>query len=270
MLIEVAGGWWTGSLALLADAGHMLTDAAALLLAWVAARLARQPATANRTYGQHRAQVIAAFINAIALFAIVAWILWQAVDRLRSPHPVIGMPMFGIAVAGLIANLAVFYILREDHGDNLNVAAARLHVLGDLLGSLAAAGAALVIILTGWTPIDPLLSVLVALLVASSAWRLLRESTRILMEHAPESVDVDVVRNTLLSSVPGIRDVHDVHCWSLTSGRTMLTMHVSVQQDAHAGRVLSEAKRVLTERFAVSHSAVQLEHDACPDESCRL
>lgn len=275
MLVEVVGGWLAGSLALLADAGHMLTDAAALLLAWLAARLAEQPAAPGRTYGYHRAQVLSAFVNALALFVVVAWIVYEAVQRLATPQPVAGNTMLGVALAGLAANLLVYRLLEHGSGHahepaNLNVKSARLHVLADMLGSIGAAIAAIVILATGWTPIDPILSVLMAVLIVRSAWRLLRESTHILMEHTPEHVDLAALRMRLMSTVPGIRDVHDVHCWSLTSGQTMLSLHVTLGGDADAGVALREAKRVLAEDFSVAHSALQFEHGDCPDETCQL
>jgi len=270
MVVEVVGGWLSGSLTLLADAGHMLTDCAALLLAWLAARLTEQPSNSRRTYGYHRAQVLAAFVNALALFVVVAWIAYEAVLRLATPHPIGSRTMLIVALAGLLANLAVYYTLRHGNEDNLNVWAARLHVLGDLLGSIGAAAAAIVIMLTGWTPIDPILSVLMSVLIVRSAWSLLRESTRILMEHAPDSIDLDRMRAALVGTVPGVRDVHDLHCWSLTSGQTMLTLHVALGDGAEAAAVLEEAKRVLEKDFAVSHSALQLERGDCPDKLCRL
>lgn len=179
MLLEVAGGLLSGSLALIADAGHMLTDTAALALAWFAARVVpRTAATAG--HGHHRAQVIAAFVNAVALFGVVAWIVWEAAERLRAPRDIAAEAMLGIALLGLLANLAVLRVLGGGHHANLNVAAARLHVIGDLLGSIAACVAAVVILATRWTPIDPLLSMLVALLILRSAWTLLQQSGRIL------------------------------------------------------------------------------------------
>lgn len=279
MLVEIVGGWLAGSLALIADAGHMLTDTAALLLAWVAARLAEQPAVPGRTYGYHRAQVLAAFVNALALFVVVGWIVYEAVLRLQAPRPIEGGTMLVIALAGLVANVVVYRMLGGSHGhddghdhdeDNINVNAARLHVLGDMLGSIGAAVAAGVILATGWTPIDPILSVLMAVLIVRSAWRLLRESTHILMEHTPPHVDLGALRERLMHQVPGIRDVHDVHCWSLTSGQTMLSLHVALGGGADASLALREAKRVLAEDFSVAHSALQIEQGDCPDEACRL
>jgi cobalt-zinc-cadmium efflux system protein len=266
MGVELVGGLISGSLALLADAGHMLTDTAALALAWLAARLTLRPTNPRRSYGYHRAQVLAAFVNALALLAIVGWIVFEAVRRLMTPVAIEGDTMLGVAIAGLAANVAVYLTLRKGSADNLNVAAARLHVIGDLLGSIGAISAAIVILVTGWTPIDPLLSVLVAVLILRSAWALLGKSTRILMEDAPDSVDPDALRSFLLATVPGVRDVHDVHCWSLTTGQTMLTLHVALERDAQPALVLREAKRVIAERFEIAHSALQLEHEECPDE----
>jgi cobalt-zinc-cadmium efflux system protein len=182
MVLEVVGGVLSGSLALLADGGHMLTDTASLALAWLAARFSLRPGTARHG---HRAQLWAAFTNAFALLFVVAWILWEAAQRLTEPRVIAAGPMLGIAVAGLIANLVVLRVLGRSHDANLNVAAARLHVLGDLLGSVAACTAAIVILTSGWTPIDPLLSVLVALLILRSAAMLLAQSTRALLMHSP-------------------------------------------------------------------------------------
>jgi cation diffusion facilitator family transporter len=194
MVLEVIGGWLSGSLALLADAGHMLTDTAALALALGAALVARRPSDAHRPQGHHRAQVLAAFVNAVALLGVVGWILWEAFERLREPRAVAGGTMLGIALLGLVANLAVLRVLREEHDANINVAAARLHVLGDLLGSIGASIAAVVILTTGWTPIDPILSIVVALLIVRSAWALLVKSTQLLAERRPGQPEL---RNTL-------------------------------------------------------------------------
>ena len=189
MLIEVAGGLLSGSLALLADAGHMLTDTAALALAWIAARLALRPGSTPGSDGHHRAQVTAAFVNAVALFGVVGWIAWEAVQRMLAPREIAGATMLGIAILGLLANVAVLRVLGGDQHSNMNVAAARLHVLGDLLGSIGASIAAIVILATGWTPIDPLLSIAVALLIVRSAWVLLLKSGRILLDREPDGVD---------------------------------------------------------------------------------
>ncbi|HEU0158524.1 MAG TPA: cation diffusion facilitator family transporter, partial [Hyphomicrobiaceae bacterium] len=221
MLAEVAGGLMAGSLALLADAGHMLADAASLALAWAAFRIARRPSDWQRTYGFHRFQVIAAYTNGITLIFIAAAVLWEALDRWREPVTVLGGPMLLIASLGLLVNIAAFLALHGAERDNLNIRGAMLHVLGDLAGSAAAIVAALVILWTGWTPIDVLLSALVALLILRSAWGVVAESGRILIEAAPKGLDVRALARDLEASIPGLEDVHHVHAWSLTEARPM-------------------------------------------------
>lgn len=266
MVAEVIGGLMSGSLALLADAGHMLTDSASLALAWAAARAARRPADALRSYGYHRAQVLAALINGVAFIAIVVWIVAEAVQRLLEPVPVLGGMMLVVAVLGLLVNVAAFFLLHGgDHG-NLNVQGAVLHVLGDLLGSVAAIVAAGVILLSGWTPIDPLLSVLVAALILRSAWVLVRKSGHILLEGTPEGVDLDLLRAALHDAVPEVRDVHHVHVWSLTPQRPLLTMHVEVSTEVDHTQVLARIKGVLEQQFGIDHSTVQIECGPCVDE----
>ena len=278
MLVEIVGGWLAGSLALIADAGHMLTDTAALLLAWVAARLAEQPAVPGRTYGYHRAQVLAAFVNALALFVVVGWIVYEAVLRLQAPRPIEGGTMLVIALAGLVANVVVYRMLGGSHGhddghdhdeDNINVNAARLHVLGDMLGSIGAAVAAGVILATGWTPIDPILSVLVALLIVRSAWSLISKSWHVLMEGTPPDQDIALLRTELVRSVDGVRDVHHVHVWSLTPERRLITLHANIAQDADHDKVLHRLQDVLAERFGLSHATIQIERSGCTDDYAR-
>ena len=189
MLVEVVGGILSGSLALIADAGHMLTDFAALAMAWLAFRVARRPADSRRTYGFDRLSVLAAFVNGLALFAITAWIVVEAIERLAEPRPIEGGLMLAVAVAGLLVNVASFWVLSRGDRANLNLRAALLHVVGDLLGSAGAIVAALVILGTGWTPIDPILSVLVAALILRSAWRVVKESAHILLEGTPANFD---------------------------------------------------------------------------------
>jgi cobalt-zinc-cadmium efflux system protein len=193
MVLEVVGGLVSGSLALLADAGHMLTDTAALVLAWFAARISQRSASNARAGGHHRVQILAAFVNSLALLAVVAWILWEAAQRLGAPREIAGGTMLGIALLGLLANLAVLRVLGGSDGDNLNVSAARLHVLGDLLSSIAASVAAVVILTTGWTPIDPLLSVLVALLILRGALLILRKTSQTLLAGRASAPKTDEV-----------------------------------------------------------------------------
>ena len=209
MLIEAVGGAISGSLALLADAGHMLTDSAALLFALLAVRFASRPPNARHTFGWLRLTTLAAFLNAIALVVITMLIVWEAIQRFQHPQPVAGVTMMVIAVAGLLANVLAFWILhRGSEERNLNVRAAALHVLGDLLGSVGAIVAAVVILTTGWTPVDPILSVLVSCLVLRSAWRLLKESLNELLEGAPRSLDVAALQRDIRRSIPEVRDVH--------------------------------------------------------------
>ncbi len=267
MVVEVIGGLWSGSLALLADAGHMLTDTVSLGLAWLAARLSRRPADALRTYGYHRLQILAAFVNGLFFLFIVAWIGFEAVQRLLMPQPVLGGVMLWVALAGLGINLVAFRLLHGGHRHNLNVRAALLHVLGDLLGSVAAIVAAGVILITGWYPIDPLLSILVALLILYSAGKVVRQSGHILLEGAPPDVDPERIRAELHRRLPEIEDVHHLHVWSLTPERTMLTLHVTVAEGTDCGQVLAAVKRILHEVFGIDHSTVQVETAACIDEA---
>jgi len=266
MVAEVVGGIVSGSLALLADAGHMLTDAASLALAWGASRAARRPADPLRSYGYHRAQVLAALINGVALIGIVGWIIVEAVQRILAPAPVLGGLMLVVAALGLLVNVVAFALLHGGREHNLNIQGALLHVLGDLLGSVAAIAAAVVILWTGWTPIDPLLSLLVAALILRSAWALVRKSAHILLEGTPEWLDLEALRSELHDAVPAVRNVHHVHVWSLSPQRPLLTMHVDVEADADTNQVLGELKGVLQERFGIAHSTIQIECGACVDD----
>ncbi len=266
MVAEVVGGLLSGSLALLADAGHMLTDTVSLALAWLATRISRRPADRLRSYGYHRMQILAAFANGVFFIFLVGWIGVEAVQRLLEPRPILGGLMMWVAVLGLLVNVVAFALLHTgDHG-NLNIRAAALHVLGDLLGSVAAIVAAVVILFTGWTPIDPLLSILVALLILNSAWRIVRESGHILLEGTPPQVDVEAVTGTLHREIPELLDVHHLHIWSLTPDRTLLTMHVKVPPEADIAHLLGRIKALLAERFAIRHSTVQIEPGDCVDD----
>jgi cobalt-zinc-cadmium efflux system protein len=263
-VVEVAGGAYAGSLALIADAGHMLTDAAALALAWYAFRLGRRPADPRRSFGYHRAQVLAAFVNGGVLVAVVIWIAVEAVQRLFEPIAVLGGPMLAVGLAGLVVNLVAFALLRDGR-DNMNVRAAALHVIGDLLGSAAAVAAALVIVEAGWTPIDPILSVAVAALVLRSAWGLLRQSGHILLEGTPDWLDVERLRVELSAVVPGVEDVHHVHVWSMTSERSLLTLHVQVTQGTDRDHVLQSIQTYLSKHYGIGHSTIQIE-TSCEDQ----
>lgn len=266
MVVEFAGGLLSGSLALVADAGHMLTDAAALALAWSATRIAARPADPRRSFGYQRLRVLAAFVNGCALLFIVAWIAFEAVQRLFSPVEVDARTMLWIGSIGLAVNLVVFAMLRRGDEHDMNISAATLHVLGDLLGSVAAIIAACIILWTGWLPIDPLLSLLVGALIVRSALSLVRRSAHILMEGSPDWLDVAELRSTLEEHVPAIREVHHVHAWLVGPQDILLTMHAAVAADANHAVVLKETQAVLAQRFGITHATIQLEAEGCIDE----
>jgi cobalt-zinc-cadmium efflux system protein len=265
MVAEVVGGALAGSLALLADAGHMLTDAASLALAWAAFRIARRPSDWQRTYGFHRFQVIAAYTNGCALFYIAAAILWEAIERVREPVGVLGGPMLVVAALGLAVNVAAYLALHGADRSNLNVRGALLHVVGDMAGSVAAILAALVILWTGWTPIDPLLSMFVCLLILRSAYRLVAESGRILIEAAPRDLDVRALAADLEANIAGVEDVHHVHAWSLTEARPMVTLHARIGDERQADHLVSAIKQHLKQRYGVLHATVEIECEHCAD-----
>ncbi len=262
---EIAGGIVSGSLALLADAGHMVTDFASLSLAWFGFRLARRPADWMRTYGFDRFQVLVAFTNGIALFAIAGWIVYEAAERLSSPRPVEGGIMVVVAVVGLLVNIAAFMLLHGADRENLNVKGAAVHVIGDLLGSVAALVAGAVILFSGWTPIDPLLSILVALIIVRSGWTVVAASGNILLEGAPHELDTRHIEPDLVANVPGVLGVHHVHVWSITQERRMVTLHACVDKGLAGDRMVKAIKQRLHARFGLDHATVEIEHGECAD-----
>lgn len=268
MLVEVAGGLLSGSLALLADAGHMLTDAAALALSYAAFRFGRRHADPKRTFGYLRFEVIAGFINALTLFAIVIWIGYEAWQRFRQPHVLLAGPMLIVAAIGLLVNIVVFWILTRGDSEHVNIKGAALHVLGDLLGSIGAIVAALVIYATGWTPIDPLLSLLVSLLILRSAWALLKKSLHILLEGAPSNAAPQAIEQYLKAKVPGVADIHHVHVWMITSGRTLATLHVRAATGADVRTVVRQVEHELRTHFNVEHATVAIDWDDEEGASC--
>jgi len=270
MVIEVIGGLVSGSLALLADAGHMLTDAAALLFALMAVHFARRPPNTRHTFGWLRLTTLAAFVNAIALVVITILIVWEAFQRFSHPQPVAGATMMAIAVAGLVANILSFWILHRGSAEqNLNVRAAALHVLGDLLGSVGAIVAALVILFTGWTPVDPILSVLVSCLVLRSAWRLLKESVNELLEGAPVSLNIPQLKRDLCRSVPEVRNVHHVHVWQVGE-KPVMTLHVQVVPPHDHDALLGRIQHFLAHHYEIGHATIQMEYQPCNGPDCHL
>jgi cobalt-zinc-cadmium efflux system protein len=268
MVVELGGGIVSGSLALLADAGHMLSDFGALALAWIGFRMARRPATLQRTFGFRRFPVLAAFVNGMALFLVAAWIVYEAIVRLNDPHPITSGLMLWIAVGGLFVNLISFAVLHGADRDNLNVRGALLHVAGDLLGSLAAIIAAVIIMTTGWTPADPILSVLVALIILRSAWSVTAQSAHILLEGAPAGVDLHQVIHDLADNVEGVTDIHHAHLWSLDGRRSMMTLHARISETASGPEVIARIKARLSEVHGIGHATVEIETDACAGAAC--
>ncbi len=266
MVVEVIGGLVAGSLTLLADAGHMLTDFGALALAWLAFRVARWPADRRRTYGFDRFQILVAFGNGLALFAIAGWIAVEAAGRLAQPRAVEGGLMFAVAGAGLAVNIVTYLILHGADQKNLNVRGAALHVIGDTLGSVAALLGAAVIMTTGWTPIDPLLSVLVAVIILRAAWRIVQESGHILLEGTPPDLDPRAIARALTADIDGLIDVHHVHLWSITQERTMTTLHAVIEPGSDPERVIEAIKRRLDEKFGLDHVTVEIETERCKDK----
>lgn len=260
LVVEVVGALLTNSLALLADAGHMLTDVAALALALFATWLARRPATPARSFGYLRAEVLAALVNAAALIAVSLYVFWEAYRRIGDPPHVDSGPMLAVAVAGLAANAASAWVLSRGSGrqHSLNTRGAFLHVIGDMLGSAGAIVAALVMLATGWYLADPLLSAGIGLLVLWGAWRLLRESVDVLLEATPAGIDPGEVR-AALSGLDGVAGVHDLHVWTVTSGLLALSAHVEVAAGADWRRLLPEASDLLAGRFGIAHVTLQPE-----------
>ena len=256
-LIELVGGLWSGSLALLADAGHMATDSAALLFALAANIIARRPVSDRHSYGLARVEVIAAFVNALAMLAVVAWIFYEAIDRLASPVPVQGLGVFVIASVGLLINLLVAWSLSRDR-ENVNTRAALIHVMGDLLGSVAAIAAGIIIYLGGPLMVDPLLSMFVAALILRSTFGVLKETTFVLLDSVPSGVDYAEVGQAL-ARVHGVKSVHDLHIWSMVPGRNALSAHVLIDDIGHWPAILNEARRVLATRFHIDHATLQPE-----------
>ncbi|MCX8981119.1 cation diffusion facilitator family transporter, partial [Citrobacter portucalensis] len=257
-IIQSIGGVLSGSLALIADAGHMFSDAAALLLAFIAYRIARKPATGRFTFGFHRVRVLAALANGVTLIALVIWIIWLAVERITQPPEILTGPMLVVAVIGLLVNVAGAWILYDRNSNDGNLKGAFLHVIGDLLGSLGAITAAIGIMLTGWTILDPLISVFVAMLVVRSAWQLIISSTDIILQAAPVGITTDVVKKDLLA-IPEIAETGHVHVWILADKSVIATVHVTPVTWIDPLRLPQIVSKRLRENFSFSHVTVQVD-----------
>ncbi len=265
MLVEIAGGLLTNSLTLLADAGHMFLDASALGFSWYALRLSQRGHDHNLSYGYHRYQVLATFLNGLTLFGLIIWIMLEAWERLQNPQGMLPIPALAVAVAGLLVNVVAFRWLHHGH-DNATVRSAALHVIGDMLGSAAAIIAALTVWLTGWLYADPLLALVIVAILGRGAWRLVRDSSHILLEGVPRNLDLREISAALTARVPGVQEVHHLHAWALTAERPLLTLHATVDEGSDLGQVVTHMKSVLNDDFGIDHSTIQVEHGPCPDD----
>ncbi len=265
MVVELVAGLLTNALVLIADAGHMFLDAAALGLAWWAARMSARDADHKLSYGYHRLQVLAAFVNGITLLALVVWIAIEAVSRVANPEPILPLPALAVAAAGFVINIVAFRWLHGASG-NTNVRSAALHVLGDLLGSAAAIAAALAVYFFNWLYADPVLALLIVAILSRGAYRVIKESTHILLEGVPQGVDLTEIKHVLCTQIPHVVEVHHVHAWALTAEKPLLTLHAQVHQAAQVNTVVADIKTVLNTTFGINHSTIQVELGECPDD----
>ena len=265
MLVELGVGLWANALVLIADAGHMFLDATALGLAWWAAQLSKRGFDQQLSYGYHRFQVLAAFINGLTLVALIGWIAVEALHRLFSPETMDPWPTLIVATLGFVVNLIAFRLLHDTSG-NTNIHSAALHVLGDLLGSVAAMVAAAVFIMFGWLYADPVLTLGIVVILSRGAYNVLRESGHILLEGVPAGVNLAKIKSTLTEEVAGVDDVHHVHAWGLTAEKPLLTLHALIPENAQVQDVVGDIKRLLKERFNIEHSTIQVELGPCPDD----
>lgn len=266
MVAEALGGWWSGSLALLADAGHMLADVAALALALVAMWFSARPATSSKTFGYYRLEILAALINGVTLVLISLLIFYEAYHRLAAPPQVKSTMMMLVAIGGLIVNLLCAWLLHGDHEEDLNVRGAWLHIMGDALGSVGAITAGVLMSLYGWYTADPLFSFIIALLIVWSSWNLIRESTNVLLEGTPAHINLAAVEDAILQT-DGVRDVHDLHIWTITSGREALSAHVIHIETISQPDLLKELRTKLHDQFGVDHLTIQMETPDFEDDT---
>lgn len=264
--VEVAAGFLTGSLALLADAGHMLTDVAGLALALAAMKVAERPPSPRRTYGYYRVEILAALANGLALLGVAVYILLEAVHRISHPRPVASLPVLLVAAFALVVNVAGALLLRGGSRQSLNVRGAYYEVVADALSSIGVIVGAAVIATTGWYQVDPLVAVLIALFVLPRTYTLLREAVGVLLEGAPREVDMTALR-TAMEAVPGVKRIHDLHVWTLTSGVHALSAHAIVSEDAAHGEVLAELRKRVSRGFRIDHVTVQIEERCCGDHA---
>jgi len=258
MIAEGVGGWLTNSLALIADAGHMLTDVAALGLTLGAIWFASRPATPRKTFGWYRLEILAAFVNGLVLVLLSIWVIYEAIERWRSPEPVLGLQMTLIAAGGLVANVISARLLHSDHEHDLNMHGAWLHIMGDVLGSLAAMIAGLLIITQGWFWADPVTSVIISVIIIVGAVRLVLDSVNVLLEGTPAHIDLSSIMSALMK-LDGVDGVHDLHVWTISSGREALSVHISHRKDVAHSELLARVRDRLQTEFAIDHLTIQME-----------
>ncbi|MDF0607962.1 cation diffusion facilitator family transporter [Wolbachia endosymbiont of Onchocerca gibsoni] len=266
MFIEIVGGIISHSLALLSDAGHMFIDFFALILSWIAHKFSAKKSDLQRSYGYHRLQIIAAFINGLTLFFISVIIIIESIKRFIFPVNIEWRIMLIIATLGLIANVIVFFILHSKCESNINIKSAVLHVIGDILGSVGAIFASIIIMLTKWQVVDPILSIFVSIVILNSGYKILKNSCHILLEGTPEGVSAEGIKSGIVSKLPEVVDVHHIHTWSLSDNYFIITMHAKVRQDAHHTDILYGIKKILLSEFEIAHSTVEIEYDECADD----
>jgi cobalt-zinc-cadmium efflux system protein len=258
MFAEAIGGFLTNSLALLADAGHMLTDVAALALTLGAIWFAARPATARKTYGYYRLEILAAFVNGIALVLLSLWVIYEAYERWTDPPEIFGLGLTIVAAGGLLVNLFAAYLLHGSHEHDLNMRGAWLHVMGDALGSVAAIGAGVLILAFGWLWADAVVSVMISLIIIYGAWKLIRESVNVLLEGTPSHINLTAVEESILK-MESVRDVHDLHVWTITSGMEALSVHIVHQDSASPSSLLQKVRERLHHEFGIDHLTIQME-----------
>ncbi len=267
VVVEAVGGWISNALTLLADAGHMFLDASALGLSWYAVRLSQRDSDAALSYGYHRFQVLAAFVNGLLLLGLCVFIVIEAIGRLRAPEAMLAGPALAIACVGLVVNLIAYRMLHNHVEGSINVRSAALHVMGDILGSVAAITATGIVLLTGWSYADPLLAFVVVAILLRGAVRVIREATHILAEGVPKDLDLDEISRRLAQQVTGVLEIHHMHAWALTSERPLLTLHARIAETGDSRQIIARIKAVLLSDFGIDHSTVQVEHGPCPDDA---
>ena len=267
MVIELIAGIIGESLTLIADSGHMFADSFAILLSWFAINISKKPKDDARTFGYHRFQVIATFINGMSLLVLSIWIIYQAIYRIYVPDNTDGSILFYVGIIGFGINCISLIILRQGSVDDMNIKSAMIQVLSDLLGSLAAIIAGIIIIFTGFTIADPILSLFVSVLLLNATWRLISESCHILMEGSPKCLDMDIIKNEV-SSIKEVKDIHHIHIWSLKHNKHYITFHIKIDKISETHIILKKIKDILRDKFGIAHSTIQVEHRECCDGEC--